>query len=516
MYKKIFTLISIALLSLPNLASAQEIKIFGQTGYNGNNGNNGRNGRNTNSIDVFVDGTIQTYDISGENGEDGTDGEYGRNASNCKQPRYPAYNLRGASGGQGGNGGSGGNGGNGGNITIYYEDSSLLKYITVNNSGGKGGRGGRGVQGGDGCSISEQYWQVKYCTWELWQRRRDSENSQWRRSNAKRKLTKCTGKEKVDVNKYTPKFPRVKSNIALRWKYLGVTRNRSYQAIRGSQGESGKNGKNGKNGNYGEIILIPRQRIPAEKITYEDSLSNLIGRKIDLSKNMWVEKRGLRNLLNSASNVPNSYKYLLIGNHSYIVDWQASQTPQQLEVDTVTLGGKIGFNNLTPKISLDLNNLPGTIDYEIKNEKNLTRLVITGGFAPSRVRSFTTVQYGGNKPNQIVIQDNGKVKDLLAKTKIYLNTRITQNNPHPELNPNIDNYDYKDNQVFELLSNQSTTENLNIKNNQYTLTVPLNTRALNDFWFASGANIIYEIRIIQKTKMGKEYSQNIDVNFTVP
>lgn len=245
-------------------------------------------------------------------------------------------------------------------------------------------------------------------------------------------------------------------------------------------------------------------------------MTNLIGKQIDLSKNFWSKRQGLRSLLNAASNVPDSFKYLNIANLSYRVDWQASKTPEQLEIADIKLGGEITLNNLKPKMSLDLSNIPGTIDYQVNTNDNLTTLAITGGFAPSRVKSFEIAEYGGNKANEIIIKDNGRVRDLLANTEISVDVRITQKNPHPELNPDRGDYIYKDYLEFEAPPNKPATGSMTVNDNLYTLSIPLSNRALNDFWFASGADITYTITVVQTTKKGTKYRQDMNVEFVVP
>lgn len=496
-------LISIVLFTLPNLVFAQETKTFGQRGNNGNNGYNGRSGRNGQNTDIFADNTTQTYNLSGKNGEDGTDGQYGSHASNCQQPQRPDYNLQGANGGDGGDGGDGGKGGNGGNVTIYYEKPSQLKKLIIDNSGGKGGREGRGAEGGDGCSTSEKYWQVKYCTWELWGRRRDIEDSQWQPSQ-NRKLTPCTGVKEVDARQYIPPFPRINPNVALRWKYLGVTKTESYRARQGEQGKSGNDGRRGQDGSYGKVTLIPRKDIPTEKVNYDDFLTNLIGKKIDLVRNIWVQKQGLVSLLNSASEVPNNYTYLhSTANLSYTVDWQAKKTPQQLEIENINLGGGITLNKLQPKITLNLRSIPGTIDYNVKTKGNLTTLSITGGFAPSRVKSFRLDDFNPEKFEEIILIDEGEVRELLVNTSITVTTYLKNS---------AGEYKFRDKVTFDIPPHKLPRGNMGVEGNKYTLIIGRNLFS----WMKSDADIMYSININQTTKSGTIYEQSLNVKFVIP
>lgn len=503
MRKSLITLTSIILLSLPNFAFAQNTQTFGQRGNHGRDGYNGRSGRNGQNRDIFVDDTIQTYDLSGENGEDGTDGEYGTNASNCRQPQRPTHNLQGANGGDGGDGGDGGNGGDGGDLTIYYNDASELKRIIVDNSGGKGGRNGRGAEGGEGCPVYEKYWQVKYCRWELWFIEKNVPDSQWQRSRRK-KVTRCTGVEYIDAQKHVPRFPRRDKNKAWQWKYLGVTKTHSYRAKEGYQGKSGSDGKRGQNGVYGEVTLIPRKEIPTEKVSYQDSFVNLMGKQVDLVKNIWVEKSGLRSLLNAASNVPDTYAYLLLtANLGYRIDWQTQKTLQELEMENIKLGGKIIVKKLQPEMSLDLSNIPGTIDYQVKTEDNLTTLTITGGFAPSRVKSFRLDEFTEEKPYELIFVDEGKVRELVKNTKITVETFKGNDSG---------NYSFRDKVTFEIPPDKLPKGSMNFNEDKYTLNLGRNLFS----WLSSGAKVKYKVTISQVTKSGTVYNQPIEIDFVIP
>lgn len=506
MRKTIIALISTIFLSFPNTAVAdRDIRIFGQAGTNGNNGYSGSSGQNARDIGIFANGQTQTYDVSGTNGENGTNGKPGTRATQCKQPKHPPYSLIGANGGNGGSGGNGGDGGNGGNITIFYNNTAQLKKITVDNSGGVGGQGGRGTSGGEGCQATEPYWQAKYCTWELWIRRKDIAKSKWQFHS--RKMTYCTGVLEVDARNHIPRNPNFARNIAFRWKYLGVSRLVKYQSQSGQRGNSGNNGSSGRNGSYGRVILIPRQEIPREKVSYSDSVANLIGKKVDLVRNIWVNRQDLRSLLNAASNVPDTYTYLLsTANLSYRLDWQAPATPQELGIADTEIGGEIVLNNTQPKISLSL---PGTLEYKTKTEDNLSIISITGGFSPSRVKAFRIEKISGSgKANELILVDEGNVRKLLASTKISVQCLTKQSASGVT---ETDDYQLRHNVEFEVSPTAQPQGSITVTDNVYTLNLGQHFY----HWLKPAYEVVYRIAISQKTKSGAVYDRDYDVQFTV-
>jgi len=508
MHKSFIVVVSTILFSFPNISTANETRTFGQPGYNGNNGYNGTSGQKGSSTDIFADGQPQNYDLSGRDGTDGQDGTPGYHASNCQQPPRVEYNLQGANGGNGGRGGDGGNGGDGGDFRIFYNDISALKQIIINNSGGRGGRGGRGAPEGVGCSVTQSQWQVNYCIWELWSRRKDIPDSQWQ-SQGKQEESACTGIEQIDIQNYMPFIPSVDRNLAVQWRHMGISQVQSYQATAGVDGQPGSDGSRGKNGNYGQATLIPKQNIPTEQVSYSSSLNNLMGKTIDLTKNIWTQKQGLSSLLNPASNVPNSYTYLYsTAKFSYKIDWLISKTPAQLEIDKISLGGKINVNNLKPSLSLQLENIPGTIDYQVKNENNLYTIDIVGGFAPSRVKSFEVKKYGGDKPYELILKDKGDVRELLTNTRITIATYTKRKSTLRGSN----DYRLRDTVNFEAPPQKPFKGSMVITDNEYTLNLGKNLFP----WLRSRSDIKYKITVTQTTKSGAVYKQNMSVDFVIP
>ncbi|BAQ62103.1 hypothetical protein GM3708_2509 [Geminocystis sp. NIES-3708] len=124
------------------------------------------------------------------------------------------------------------------------------------------------------------------------------------------------------------------------------------------------------------------------------------------------------------------------------------------------LGGEIVLNATTPKMSLEANNTEGTIEYQTKIEYNITTLIITGGFEPNRIKSYQVIDNNTDKkPYQLILVDNGKVRDLLTNTKFSITTLIKQND---------DIYRERDTGEFNLPPDKVSTGSMTVNNYQYT------------------------------------------------
>lgn len=241
--------------------------------------------------------------------------------------------------------------------------------------------------------------------------------------------------------------------------------------------------------------------IPSQKISYNDTLSTLIGKKIDLTKNIWVNRQGLQSLLKANSRVPDNYTYLLsTANLSYRILWTAKQTPTQLEINNIQLGGEIVLDGTTPRMYLNTSNIPGTIEYKTQTEGNITTLTITGGFEPSRISSYRVIDNSNDqKPHELILIDDGKVRELLSNTKVSITTFIKQGD---------EDYRERDTVEFNLPPNKPATGSMSIDNYQYTLNLGRDLFP----WLKvdSGYDLKHRITITQTTKRGIVYQQEID------
>ncbi|MFP4221155.1 MAG: hypothetical protein ACLFQ7_11690 [Phormidium sp.] len=242
--------LSLLLLGTVLATGAIAAQVFGTSGRDGMRGRDGRSGERGPDQMLVVDGRGRSLQLMGTSGRDGEDGRRGEDAYNCSQPSRPSDHLRGADGGDGGSGGDGGDGGDGGNLTLYYSQLDELREIYVDARGGEGGYGGYGGYGGRGCSCRRGSWTVD---------------------------------------------------------------NERYYCTSGHSGRRGGNGRAGNEGDPGQLrIVAGTTPLEPEQPSVELPLSLLIDRPIDgpvdLSKNVWLRRRGARSLLGSGSVIADEYE----------------------------------------------------------------------------------------------------------------------------------------------------------------------------------------------------------------
>lgn len=239
---------------------------FGTSGRDGMRGRDGRSGEAGPDQTLVVEGRGRSLQLMGTPGRDGEDGRAGEDAYHCSQPSNPSYNLRGADGGDGGDGGTGGDGGDGGNLTLYYSELEPLREIYVDARGGEGGYGGYGGYGGRGCSCRRRRWTVD---------------------------------------------------------------NERYYCTSGRSGRRGRTGRAGNEGDPGQLrIVAGTTLLEPEQPSAERSLSAWVDGPIDLSKNVWVRRRGARSLLGPGSVIADEYEEFVERlERSVAVVWNSDRRP---------------------------------------------------------------------------------------------------------------------------------------------------------------------------------------------
>jgi len=501
-----------AIMTLPLVSfSAIGQTTFGVVGQDGSDGRDGRNGRDGQDIKIVSDGKPNSYDLTGTTGEDGEDGTAGTSASSCEQPYRPAYSLIGASGGRGGNGGNGGRGGNGGNVTIFYTDVATLQQIEIRNAGGRGGRSGRSAVSGKGCECRERDWRIKYCNLEIERRPFNDPKAAWQYHS---KETKLCGRSSdgFDLD-FENNYSRVSEYRRGDWFYRRtnkeVSHSQYYSCQSGANGATSNNGRNGETGSYGKVTLIPRLDIPTEITSDRAPLATALGKKVNLIKNIWVERSGLSRLLRSSSDVPNTYTYLKdTARLAYRFEWAAPESPNVLGVDRVEIGGTVNVRNENAEIQYQL---PGTLEYQVmpaNNTENVEVIKITGGFNPDRVSSFQLQGISGvGTENQLVLSDRGKVRELLKETQIEVQCLSKQS----ATGVVASDYFKRRTIVFKIPPKLTPSEGAIVNDHIYTLPVGRYCSP----WLRADNEATYEIAIAQTTKSGAKYTQDLKSSFVV-
>jgi hypothetical protein len=502
----------IALMLMPTFGLAAIAQTtFGQAGQNGDRGRDGRDGRDGQNIKIVGDGKPAAYDLTGTMGEDAEDGTTGRSASSCEPPYRPEYSLLGASGGRGGDGGNGGRGGNGGNVTIFYTDIATLKQLEIRNAGGRGGRNGRGAIGGKGCECRESEWRIKYCNLEIERRPFSDSKAAWAYHSRETRLCGRSS-DGFDLD-FERSYSRTSEYRRGDWLYRrtnkGISRSASFTCQSGRDGATSNNGRNGETGNYGRVTLVPRLDIPAEITSDRTPLASAIGKKVELIKNIWVDRNGLSRLLRPSSDVADNYTYLKdTARLFYRFDWAASETPQALGVDRLEMVATANVRNENAQIDYQL---VGTLEYEIipaSSPDNIQVVKITGGFNPDRVSSFQLQKISGvGTENQLILSDRGNVRELLKSTEIEVQCLSKQS----ATGVVASNYVKRRDVTFKIPPKSTPSEGASINGNIYTLPVGRYCSP----WLRADNDAAYEVKIVQTTKSGAEYTQSLKSNFIV-
>ncbi len=271
-------------------AWAQSIRNYGQAGQAGVNGREGRPGREGGDRTLSADGSSIRLDLAGTDGEDGEHGSDARPSFCGRQPRDVDHNLRAPDGGNGGSGGAAGDGGNGGALLVYYANLADLRQVFVNAAAGRGGRGGLGGNGSVGCRCDRRSWE----------------------------LETCTGTQGTDSYRCTSS---------------------RYTCTDGRNGSRGSNGQDGKEGQMGLVSLVnQREPLAPETPTLTAGLSQLLGQRVALSKNLWTVQRGATGLLAPGSVVNDEYR-LYVGRAEGTVQlaWEAERSPTQFANERATV-----------------------------------------------------------------------------------------------------------------------------------------------------------------------------------
>lgn len=453
--------------------------VFGQAGRDGNSGRAGRSGQDGETAVIRATGLAQTVDVSGRDGEAGEPGIPGENASQCQAPIGVSYNLQGADGGNGGQGGDGGNGGNGGGVTLFFENLAQLQTITLSNNGGRGGRSAVGGQGGRGCIATQSSWQIRYCRWVLEYQRLDAPSgTPWRENSSK--ILPC--------DRHRPSYSD--RTYRYRWQNRETWNSQTYQAYPGRDGGDGSAGQDGRNGQYGVVKLVKNTAIPTEQVSYSNQVDRILGQPIQLVRNNWLTRQGLKGLLAGGSRVPDSYQWLETVRHTFTVKWEAKQSFAELGQPAIQA-------TISESGSLDFT-LPGTLEYRRVQQANSTQITIFKGINPQRLgqfkfRGFDRFQDARN----FALLDQANLLDDLQGTRITIN--LYQNGQK-----------VKD-IAYQLIPGQRTPAGITLWNNLYKVDLG---KAF-DPWLEAGKPVQYDIEVLQTTRSGTGYQSGMKVNFVV-
>jgi len=382
---------------------------FGYSGSDGSSGTDGYDGRNGEDIITIVDGSEQSFSLNGTNGTSGSNGSSGSSASSCYQDTGHS-NEYGASGGDGGRGGDGGAGGRGGDLTFFYKDIKDLKNIFIENQGGYGAPGGYGSAGGYGCSCSTYSWSHEVCS--------TSESCTTTESCSTERVCEETGATRTENGQTAPIrrcHDRRTCTPSTSCRPVTTCSNESYSCSDGSDGSSGRDGYHGQDGRYGHIKLVKNiTELPGELLSLKTTFKEASSVDLEMAKQIWVSKSGIKSLLSENSNVSDSYsEYSHLATRKFRFVWAAKRSMDEFNSLAIELsydGEKINFS--LPKELF--------IEKEVEQVDGITIVTVTKLFKKDELEKLKiseTKSYG--KKLQLLVKDEAGVSSDV-ETKVRL------------------------------------------------------------------------------------------------
>jgi hypothetical protein len=370
---------------------------FGYSGSNGSDGYSGRDGSDGQDVTIVSTAQSQSYLLNAFDATSGGNATSGSNAGSCSFSQGHS-NEYGADGGDGGDGGLGGDGGNGGNVTVFYENLTLLKNIYIESKGGLGAPGGYGASSGHGCGCSTSSWTLESCSTT--------------QSCTTTRVCETTGETRTDGGVTAP--VRVCHDRRTCNPVTSCT-NKSYSCYPGKSGVSGRDGYNGQNGTYGTIKLVKNlSEIPVEIPQTSLGLVELSQNDVTLSKQIWENRSGANHLFANGSNITNSYsEFIELSEGSFKLVWKAARSIDDFSETKVHLS----FDGDKTNFKLEGEDF---FKFESTNVGTDTILTVVEAYKKSEISNLVIESTKGHGDNlRIKIKDKSMLS-LLIKTGLSL------------------------------------------------------------------------------------------------
>lgn len=382
---------------------------FGSSGSDGSNGRDGKNGIDAESkIIAAFEGSFELI-LNGTNGSLGGNATAGSSAYNCYQSTGFS-NEYGASGGDGGIGGDGGRGGDGGATTIFYKSISDLKNIYIENQGGFGAQGGYGASGGYGCSCSTYSWTKTRC--ENVERCTTSQNCSTRR------VCTDTGTTRTQDGRTAPArvcHDRRTCSPTRSCSTDRVCKDYSFSCSSGSNGRTGRDGYKGRDGYWGKIRLIKDiEELPIETPSSTISLVEASKFDVELSKQIWESKTGIKEFLAEGSVVSGDYsEFIKLAERKFRLVWSVERPVSDF-----------------PKMEFALNFDGEKVNFKIKGEaflqyttqevEGVTIVEVTNAYKTSEIKNLEIYDTRGNGDDLVIVIKDSESISHLVKTEVSL------------------------------------------------------------------------------------------------
>lgn len=354
-----FGMLSLFTLSLGSVAQASH---FGIDGRNGSDGFSGPSGRSGQDITITADGTQRFFDLSGTDGAPGGWASDADSAWGCSQPYGVPHDVWGASGGNGGDGGRGGNGGSGGDVTVYYNDVSFLRSITVRSTPGQASYGGNAGRGGAGCRCTYFSWTTERCQ---------------------------------DIRRPDGSFER-------------RCETDTHYCRDGRDGYNGSQGSHGSQGSYGQVTLIPQLEPLIPNVQSQTRNFSQIAETFQLEMNQWSSRQGTLALFGNGSDLSNTYT-IFTGRRAFPVkiNWAARRAVSEFQSNSVTAQVSSGEVSVSPAQN---------IWAQISKAMNGTTSVFTVQkiIKAAEATNLSVSVRGNGNTTELVLHDASAVSDLVG------------------------------------------------------------------------------------------------------
>lgn len=370
---------------------------FGISGSDGQDGSAGWDGDDGRPYVIHATGERVNIVSNGSDGSEGSDGRDGSDAFGCTF--YPsASNEYGASGGDGGNGGKGGDGGNGGDITIHYKKITDLRNIQIENTGGESARGGRGAYPGDGCACDTRSWTEQTCSTQ--------------RSCTTVRRCRETGETRTEDGRTAPvrRCEHVEECEPHR-----VCEDERYTCADGDRGSYGRDGADGTDGFYGTIKLVKNlETLPSENPYIAIDLLSATESEIGLSKIIWNQKTGLRNLLAQGSNTSDRYlEFERLSKRKIIVNWDVDRRIEDFSETKLNIsfdGANISYQVIGKEVFI----------HESQTMGSTTVIKITQALKKDELANLSIDSIKGFGDNIVITVKDAAMVSKLVKTNLRM------------------------------------------------------------------------------------------------
>ncbi|MEL6488435.1 MAG: element excision factor XisI family protein [Cyanobacteria bacterium J06621_3] len=260
----------------------------------------------------------------------------------------------------------------GGMLTVYYQDPTQLRNVSVDAAGGDGGRGGRGGRATWGCDCYKHEWSI----------------------------TECSEDGSCETEEYTCRD--------------------------GSDGRHGSDGRDGASGSTGVARLVKQtEQLLPENAQERRAIATFPSTPIELSRNLWETRTGAQALFAAGSVISDTYQqYTGRAEQQFQLIWEAERPASVLSGNLNLAINEQGELQVNPVEDL-------WIDSTLSTEGDLTTYRVNGAVVASEATRLTLGRNSGRGEQfTLNVIDLAAASDLV-ETRFYLRYRTNDSNRRP-------------------------------------------------------------------------------------